>query len=69
MTTPFNILQVMNYANTNIYKTALARRGEGGFGVDAYVGLWRSTSAINAITVFSPNSFSGTLSLYGIKAA
>ena len=69
LTSPFNIFQVMNYANTSINKTTLARRGDASFGTDAYVGLWRSTSAINSITMFSPNSFSGTLTLYGIKAA
>lgn len=69
--TALNILQVLNYANTTIYKTALARRGSASFGLDQYVGLWRNTSAINSIELYSPNNFDSgsTFTLYGIKAA
>jgi hypothetical protein len=68
------ILQIMNYANTTTYKTALSRANNGASGVDAIVGLWRSTAAINRIDLFAwTASFSfdaGTMfTLYGIKAA
>ena len=78
--TDFNttIINVMNYANTTTYKTALVRSGQTTYGTDAIVGLWRgstgsSTEAINAITIVndgSTNFASGTTyTLYGIKAA
>lgn len=69
MTSPYNICEIMNYASTTNLKTGLFSRGSGDFGTDTYVGLWRNTNAINSITVYSPNSFSGELTLYGIKAA
>jgi hypothetical protein len=62
----------MNYSNATTYKTALARTSEDGVAA-AYVGLWRSTSAITSITIdkgSSDNFASGsTFTLYGIKAA
>jgi hypothetical protein len=71
------ICQIQNYANTSVYKTALMRfnisqtsTGE----VGANVGLWRDTSAINAIT-FDLNdgaktfTAGSTFTLYGIAAA
>jgi hypothetical protein len=74
---PSNIIcQIQNYANTNVFKTALMRfnifqtsTGE----VGANVGLWRNTAAINAIT-FDLNDGAKTFlagskfTLYGIKA-
>ena len=70
-TNAMNILNVMNYANTTTYKTALARRGDASFGLDQYVGLWRSTAAINSIEFYSPNNLNAgtTLTLYGISCA
>ena len=66
------IIQIQNYSNTTTYKTALARTSESGVAV-AYVGLWRSTSAITNITITrgSTNDFASgsTFTLYGIKAA
>lgn len=69
------IINVMNYANTTTYKTALisssgvndASAGE----LSRYVGLWRSTAAINSLTVKCSSNFTttSTFSLYGIKAA
>lgn len=64
-------LDVMNYANTTTYKTALARTGSDGY-TTANVGLWRSTAAINSITVYiSANNFTAgsTFTLYGISGA
>ena len=65
------IIQFMNYANTSTYKTILSRANNAAAGTDAIVGLWRSTSAINSITVYVASSWaSGAIfSLYGIKAA
>jgi hypothetical protein len=65
-------IQIMNYANTTTYKTALCRWSLGNSEVNASVGLWRSTSAINSISILAPSgtlSVGSTLSLYGIAAA
>jgi hypothetical protein len=74
-TTLFNnaSVQIMNYANTTTYKTFLSRSNRAGAGLDAIVGLWRSTAAISTI-VLAPTSgvnFStgSTFTLYGILAA
>ena len=70
--------QIMNYANTTTYKTALLRGGVGGSTtatfLGAAVGLWRSTSAITSIKVLTngltSNFAVGTMfTLYGIAAA
>lgn len=69
------ILHFQNYASTAINKTVLCRYNEAGTsgGVGASVGLWRSTNAINEITIgysATLNWVSGSvLTLYGIKAA
>jgi len=69
-------IDFMNYANTTTYKTALLRNGSASFslpGVNAAVGLWRSTSAINSISLegqtVSNFAIGSTFSLYGIAAA
>ena len=74
--TTFNsndIIHIMNYANTTSFKTAISRSNNAGTGVDASVGLWRSTSAINSITILAMSSGTwdtGTqMTLYGIQAA
>jgi hypothetical protein len=77
MTTSLNqntIVSVMNYSNTTTNKTALSRANNSANGVDAIVGLWRNTAAINTILLYGRNSghnfLSGsTFTLYGIKAA
>jgi hypothetical protein len=73
--TRFNI---MNYANTTTFKTTILRQDLGTYGTAAVVGLWRSTSAINAISLTSSDNLGGgtadqfvagsTFTLYGIKA-
>lgn len=67
------ICNFMDYANTTTYKTAIARANMvvSGRGVDLGVGLWRSTAAINSLTVFTTTNFSSgtTFKLYGIEAA
>jgi hypothetical protein len=67
---PFNLFYLFDYANTTTYKTALSKRGDAAFGIDAYSGLWRNTAAINAITIFSGSNFDtgSTFKLYGIQA-
>lgn len=72
-TNQVNILQIMNYSNTNTNKTVLSRSNGPSNVVEADVGLWRSTVAINRIdlTVSGSNTFNtgSTFTLYGIKAA
>lgn len=67
-----DFLYLMNYSNTTTYKTGLAR-SSGSSAVEANVALWRSTAAINSVTlsIGSPAAFTAgsTFSLYGIKAA
>lgn len=65
-------IHFMNYSNTSINKTILSRSSTAPLGLNAYAGLWRSTSAINQIYFAgaSQNLLAGTtLTLYGIKAA
>jgi len=65
------IVQIFNYANTNTYKTVLARCNNGNI-VSANAGLWPVTSAINRIDVFAGGSdftAGSTFTLYGITAA
>ena len=66
------IVNFMNYANTTTYKTFLSRGNNANYGSEATVGLWRSTSAINSVTVLLASSTfiaGSTFTLYGIKAA
>lgn len=67
---PYQIVNIMNYANTTTYKTYLSRAGNVSVGVDAIVGTWRKTpEAITSITLFvSGDTFAvgSTFSLYGI---
>lgn len=62
-----------NYSNTTTYKTTIDRASNANNGVDAVVGLWRSTAAITSIKVYlgsGGNMDTGsTFTLYGIKAA
>jgi hypothetical protein len=75
--TSSQIVNVMNYANTTTYKTAIGRvatavNSSGYAGTTAGVGLWRSTAAITSISLTVPvgNITNGsTFSLYGIAAA
>jgi hypothetical protein len=71
--TSVHTASIMNYSNTTTNKTVLARASSQQEGVEATVGLWRSTAAITSITfdLVSTRTFSvgSTLTLYGIKAA
>ncbi len=68
------ITSFQNYANTTTYKTALTRHNSPSDtrAVAASVALWRSTSAINTIKIYSidGNNFNtgSTFNLYGIDA-
>jgi len=71
-------IDILNYANTTTYKTALIRYAcerNGSGEIDAVVGLSQNTAAISSINFTmnaDPTSFfgSGTVfSIYGIKAA
>lgn len=74
-TSGVNILNVMNYANSNTYKTVIGRwnmdstsYGETGI----KVGTWRSTAAITSIVLFPTSgnfTTDSTLTLYGILKA
>jgi hypothetical protein len=66
-------INIFNYANTTTNKTVLARANAAAVGVDATVGMWGSTAAIDSMTfdLASTRTFSigSTFTLYGIKAA
>jgi hypothetical protein len=76
-----NVITVdfLNYSNTTTYKTWLCRAGFPTIFATAVVDLWRSTSAINTISVAETNGANffnygnmlagTTFNLYGIKAA
>lgn len=72
-TTPnAHLLHFMNYANTTTNKTMLFNTKSSASSVIPMACLWRSTAAINSITLFinSGNFGSGsTFSLYGIASA
>ena len=65
------VLDIMSYANTNVFKTFLSSSAAGGYRVSRWVGLWRSTNAITSVSIIGQANFSSgsTFSLYGIKAA
>ena len=63
---------IMNYANTTTYKTALARYNYRSGFAEVDVGMWRSTAAITSLTflcVASTFVSGSTFTLYGIAAA
>lgn len=67
------VTQLMNYSNTTTYKTIISRDGNYDLATEQAVGLWRSTAAINIITMGDfggATMAAGTIAtLYGIKAA
>jgi hypothetical protein len=66
------IMQFNNYSNATTNKTVLIRYNVAGGEVTTNVGLWRDTSAINAIelrTTVASYDAGSTFTLYGIKAA
>lgn len=66
------VTHFQNYSNTTTNKTFMTRYSDADIYAAAVVNLWRSTSAINIITVYGDTSnipSGSTLTLYGIKAA
>lgn len=67
-----SIIHIMDYSNSTTNKTVLNRPNRPDNAVYAMVQLWRSTSAINSITLSSIGSESikagSTFFLYGIQA-
>jgi hypothetical protein len=67
------IVHIMNYSNTTTYKSVLFRSNTlAGSELNATAALWRSTSAITTITLFTPGTTfksGATFTLYGIAAA
>jgi hypothetical protein len=67
-----DIVQFMNYSNTSVYKTILARGNQTQSSTHADVGLWRNTVAINTIQIYCAgrNMIAGTtFTLYGVLNA
>lgn len=67
------IIHIQNYSNTTTYKTVLVRSNEPNNYVEATVGLWRSTSAINQISILGDGAadlaIGSIVTLYGIASA
>jgi hypothetical protein len=66
------LVNLMNYANTSTYKSALARINKATGYVDASAILWRNTSAINRVDITAPSGYFSagtTFSIYGLAAA
>lgn len=66
------IVQIMNYSNTSMHKTALTRNDISSDITYAASNLWRSTSAVNIITLTNPShnfTAGSTFTLYGILEA
>ena len=68
------VLDVLDYANTNKYKTFRVLSGGDGNGygeIYLFSGNWRSTSAITSLTLNANTNFSqySQFALYGIKGA
>jgi hypothetical protein len=72
-TRAMGIAHIHNYSNTSVFKTVLIRNTPNvSATTEAAVGIWRSTSAINSITILPISGASlaagSTFSLYGIRA-
>lgn len=68
------VINFQDYANGSTYKTILTRSNRAGTGVDAMVGLWRKTDAINIMTLYVSGGATqfatgSTFTLYGIAKA
>ena len=65
-------IQIQNYSNSSTYKTFIARSNRASNGIDAIVGLWRSTAAITSVTLYPLSdtfSIGSTFTVYGIANA
>lgn len=68
-----NILNIMNYSNTNIYKSVLMEMGNAGLGAYKQAVTWRNTAAITSIQIAEPSNLAwvagSSATLYGIANA
>lgn len=69
-----NIINFMNYSNTNIYKSFISRTNRTDAVVNTMTNLWRSNAAISSIEITCGNptgtfTSGSSFNLYGIKAA
>jgi hypothetical protein len=67
-----NTMHILNYTNTSTYKTILGRSASdanGSGNTRLYAGLYRSTSAITAVTINAASTFTAgsTVALYGVR--
>jgi hypothetical protein len=64
------IVEFNDYSNATTFKTGLFRYNDVNGYVAGTIGLWRSTSAINAISIHSLGGYAtgSTFKLYGIEA-
>ena len=65
-------VQMFNYSNTTTYKTCITRDSQASLVSQSRVNLYRSTSAISRLDVYTTSSTfiaGSTFTLYGIKAA
>jgi hypothetical protein len=70
--TGVTVIDVIGYSNATRYKTVLSRHGVWTQETNAMINLWRNTSAITSIRLFTQANYfySGSMfTLYGIKAA
>lgn len=69
--TTVQTINIQNYSNATTFKTVVSRAGSAARGLDLFGNLWRSTSPITSITFYmsAGNISSGTITVYGIKAA
>jgi hypothetical protein len=70
----YNVHNLQNYANTTTYKTSIERATTSADGTYTSANLWRSTSAINIISIISATGTASLaagsiFTLYGIAAA
>lgn len=67
------IIDVLDYANTNKYKTARMLSGQdsnGSGGIDFTSGAWFNTAAVNSLTIYALSSnfpTAASFALYGVK--
>jgi len=70
-----SIIDILDYADTNKFKTVRTFSGNpgqnnSGYRVGFYSGAWRSTSAVTSITLYNSNTQANShFALYGIKGA
>jgi hypothetical protein len=67
-----NVIDILDYANTNKYKTVRALTGDdlnGSGVVRLFSGLWMSTAAVSSIRIFMEGNFAANsqLALYGVN--